>query len=330
MKALDFLTRQAPWYDSAQSTIRIIKSYILFNAAPRIPIQLGTPWRAYNPSFVADKNYQDVYWTAFPTDILRAKVLVYGLYILETVQTAFLTYDAFQNFVFGFMDPVSVDRIHSLWLNAYVFDGLAALLVQIYFSHRIHVLLSRTKLIPGIIVSLSIIQFIGSIGVGAIFKSMQFFSRGPEISRSQKYTNILGFSWVIGAAIADILIAVTMVYALSRYDTSFRETRNLLKRLNRLTMETGSLTAVTAVVQPLLFFAYPDRNYWVMPALFVAKLYSNSLLVIFNSRVRIHGARGSNDTRTSGGGWRTTISVTPIPDQGEIIPLSDLSQGHLK
>uniref|UniRef100_A0A0W0FG84 DUF6534 domain-containing protein n=1 Tax=Moniliophthora roreri TaxID=221103 RepID=A0A0W0FG84_MONRR len=271
-----------------------------------------------------------VYWTAFPTDTLRAKALVYGLYILETAQTVLLAHDAFQNFVFGFMDPFSVDRVHSLWLDAYVFDGLAALLVQIYFSHRIHVLLSRNKLIPGIIVLLSIIQFIGSIGVGVIFKNVQFFSRIPEISRSQKYTNLTGFSWIIGAAIADILIAVTMVYALSRYDTSFRETRNFLKRLNRLTMETGSLTAVTAVIQPFLFFGYPDRNYWVMPALFIAKLYSNSLLVIFNSRVRIHGARGPVDTRTSGGGWRTTISITPIPDQGQVIPLSDLSQGHLK
>lgn len=57
-------------------------------------------------------------------------------------------------------------------------------------------------------------------------------------------------------------------------------------------METGSLTAAVAALDLLLFLLLPEKDYHITPALSLSKFYSNSLLVIFNSRLHIPGSRG--------------------------------------
>ncbi|ESK85586.1 hypothetical protein Moror_10000 [Moniliophthora roreri MCA 2997] len=263
-----------------------------------------------------------MYWTVFPNDSRPSRALVYGIYLLETAQTILLTHDAFQTFVFGFMDPASVDNVYYLWLDVYLFDALVALFVQVYYAHRTHVLLSRSRLLPAIIVSLSIIQFISAVLLCAAIKRYRYFSAYQTYSTSADSV-VSGFLWIVSATIADILIAITMVYALSRYDTTFKETQSLVRRLNRLAMETCSLVAATQIAQPFLFYFFPGRNYQMTPGIIIAKLYSNSLLVVFNSRIQIHGARG-NRRVSEETNWRTSIRVT-ANHRGLEVPLSTRS-----
>ncbi|KAI3596438.1 hypothetical protein WG66_003237 [Moniliophthora roreri] len=107
------------------------------------------------------------------------------------------------------MDRTSVDRVYNLWIDAYIFDGLAAMLIQFYFAYRIHILLFRTKLIPGIVLSLSVAQFAGAVSTGSIIKGFTFFSN------SQDSNHVPGFVWIVASTIADVLISVTMIYAVS-------------------------------------------------------------------------------------------------------------------
>ena len=65
----------------------------------------------------------------------------------------------------------------------------------------------------------------------------------------------------------------------------------MLTRVIRLTLGAGFLTATVAIVDLTLFLVFRQNNYHTTPALVLAKLYSNSLLVQFNSRIRIRGAR---------------------------------------
>ena len=105
---------------------------------------------------------------------------------------------------------------------------------------------------------------------------------------------------------ADSDSLMTVVFQLTRYDTSFRKTADLVNKLIRLTVETGALTATIAVVDLILFLAVPNTDYHITPALILAKLYSNSLLVVLNSRIRISYA--GNDTYVSGASWNTGSS----------------------
>lgn len=57
--------------------------------------------------------------------------------------------------------------------------------------------------------------------------------------------------------------------------------------------------ATVATVDLILFFAFPKNNYHTTPALTIAKLYSNSLVLTFNSRMRVIGGRDETRTHTS-------------------------------
>ncbi|ESK87196.1 hypothetical protein Moror_5867 [Moniliophthora roreri MCA 2997] len=234
-----------------------------------------------------------LYWAAFPNDSLYAQTLVYGVYLLETAQTISVTRNAFQSLVFGFEDFVSLTKLYNLWLDTYAFDGLVALIFQVYFANRLHVLLSGARILPGIIVLLALTQFAGGIGSAITIGSDGVFPAYTGRVSSTAAETIPGYLWTGCGMLADVLIAVTMVYALSRYDTTFRKAQGLVKRLSQLMIEIGGLTAAMSLVQPLLFLIYPDKTYHITPALVIAKLYSNSLLATFNSRIHILGARGT-------------------------------------
>ncbi|KAK7052925.1 hypothetical protein VNI00_004245 [Paramarasmius palmivorus] len=242
------------------------------------------------------------YWIAFPDDGLLTQALVYGIYLLESAQTFSLTYDAFQHFAFSTFDSTSVYSSKNEWWNTLILDGVVALVFQVFFANRIRHLLSGKKVMPGIIVLLSIAQLVGAITQAVIIKGVVF-----TVNSSSTFAYI----WLACATTGDILIAVTMIYAFSKYDTSFRETKCLVNRLRLLALETGGLIAITSLTSPILFYFFPERNYFLTPILVVSKLYSNSLLAILNARVRIYGERGSRDVRVNKGqGWKTSISIT--------------------
>ncbi|ESK87194.1 hypothetical protein Moror_5865 [Moniliophthora roreri MCA 2997] len=69
---------------------------------------------------------------------------------------------------------------------------------------------TKLKLLSGIIVLLSITQFAGAIGTSVGVKKITKFSNFGQ------YSVIPGYLWIFGATLADILIAVTMVYAVRR------------------------------------------------------------------------------------------------------------------
>lgn len=68
-------------------------------------------------------------------------------------------------------------------------------------------------------------------------------------------------------------------------------THALVTKLVQLIVETGMLTALMATIDLILFMAFPHTAYHAAIALTLAKLYSNSMLVILNSRIRIIGGR---------------------------------------
>ena len=59
----------------------------------------------------------DVYYLAFPNDRIGIKCLVYGLALVEVIQTAFMSHDAVMALGLGFGDPSALDDVHFAWLT---------------------------------------------------------------------------------------------------------------------------------------------------------------------------------------------------------------------
>ncbi|KAK7056365.1 hypothetical protein VNI00_002919 [Paramarasmius palmivorus] len=268
-----------------------------------------------------------LYYTAFPGDQKKFKVLVYLIYSLDAMQTIMLTHDAFQRFVYGYGDLQALGRVNLLWFSLPLLDGLGkcsllrwltdsaltrttnavAYLVQLQYAYRIHLLSPKSKKSTGVLVMImitSLAQFGGAIS-GAI-TCFAFEQLGDASSDSGVLTSVrLEFSyvWLVGSVIADVTIALSMIFVLSRYDRKpnpFR-THSVIRRIIRLTVETGSVTAILAICLLALFVTTISHDaYYFAPGATLAKVYSNSFMVIVNSRIQM-ARRDDGQVNTTNG-----------------------------
>ncbi|KAK0454285.1 hypothetical protein EV421DRAFT_408663 [Armillaria borealis] len=238
-----------------------------------------------------------LYYLAFPKDKKFTKCLVYGIYIVEFVQTMLVTYNAFATFGYGFGDIDALTAIYSGWLTVPIMSGIVACVGQVFYAYRIFIL-SRSRTVPTLITCVSLTS-----AVAAIITGIYTFEAGDVTKLDNRKTATASGIWCGASALCDIIIAICMTYYLMRSNPSFRQTRMLVTKLIRLSIETGSVTALVALVTGILFLAFPHKTFYGAPVLIVPKLYANTVLVVLNSRFRIMGGR---DTYTSS----TDISIT--------------------
>ncbi|PBK73886.1 hypothetical protein ARMSODRAFT_951396 [Armillaria solidipes] len=241
-----------------------------------------------------------LYYLAFPKDRRSVKYLVYGIYIVEFVQTMLVTHDAFASFGYGFGDLEALTEVQFSWLVIPIMGAIAASVGQGFYTYRIFIL-SRSRIVPAFIICVSLTS-----SVAAIIAGVYIFQAGDLTKLNDRKTSIsLGISGG-GYALCDIVIAICMTYYLMRSNTGFRRTRILVTKLICLTIETGSVTAVVALAIPILFFAFPHQNFYVTPALVISKLYVNAIYMVLNSRIQIMGGR---DTYTSSTDMEITTTM---------------------
>ncbi|KAJ7258546.1 hypothetical protein C8J57DRAFT_1720691 [Mycena rebaudengoi] len=234
----------------------------------------------------ASAAFADLYFEAFPNDRLFNKYLVYGIYIVELAQTIFVTYDAFTNFGSGFGNFEALTNMHFHWLTVPLMSGLVAFVGQSFYAYRIHIV-SKSWAIPILVVAVALTST-----VGAIIDGVFCFIAGDITRLDNQRTSTAVWVWGGGSAACDILISVCMTYYLAKSDTGFRQTRALISKLIRLTIETGSITG-TITVCLITFFAFPGHAYYATPTLITSKLYANTTLAVLNSRFQILGGRAT-------------------------------------
>ncbi|KAK0486521.1 hypothetical protein IW261DRAFT_801361 [Armillaria novae-zelandiae] len=238
-----------------------------------------------------------LYYLAFPKDRSSIKYLVYGIYAAEFGQTMLVTYDVFLVFGYGFGDMKALTGMHSNWLSIPVTSAVVAYVGQGFYAYRIFVL-SRSRTVPAFVICVSLTSSVAGIIAGV------YSFQAEDITKLGNRKTFITFGiWCGASALCDIIIAICMTYYLMRSNTGFRHTRMLITKLIRLTIETGSVTAVVALLTFILFYAFPHDAFYGVPAVMMTKLYANTLYVMLNSRIRIMGGR---DTYTSS----TDISFT--------------------
>ncbi|SJK98191.1 uncharacterized protein ARMOST_01452 [Armillaria ostoyae] len=231
-----------------------------------------------------------LYYLAFPNDRKFTKYLVYGVYVVEFVQTILASQDAFAAFGYGFGDIEALTEVHFNWLIVPIMSAVAAFVGQGFYAHRIFIL-SRSRTVPAFVICLSLTS-----SMGAIITGIYSFQAGNVTKLNNRKTSTAVRIWCGGSALCDIVIAIFMTYYLMHSNTGFRQTRIIVTKLIRLTIETGSVTAVVALLTLILFFAFPGETFYATPAFIMPKLYANTVYMVLNSRIRIMGGR---DTYTS-------------------------------
>ncbi|KAK0236497.1 hypothetical protein EDD85DRAFT_887239 [Armillaria nabsnona] len=244
-----------------------------------------------------------LYYLAFPNDRRFTKYLVYGIYVIEFVQTMLVARDMFVTFGYGFGDMDALTRVDLYSLTVPIMGAVAACVGQGFYAYRIFVL-SKSRIIPIFIICISLTN-----SVASMLTAIYGFQAGTLVRlNTQKMHIAVGIS--CGAtALCDILIAICMTYYLMRSTTNFHRTRMLVTRIIRLIIETGSVTAVAALLDVVLFIVIPYQTSYLVPGMLVPKLYANTVYMVLNSRFQIIGGRDTYKSSTD-----TSFTTTMIRD----------------
>ncbi|KAJ7588236.1 hypothetical protein C8J56DRAFT_941197 [Mycena floridula] len=148
-----------------------------------------------------------------------------------------------------------------------VMTGIISTPVQLLMAWRI-MLITETKLWTYIIVAVAILSFGASICITI------------QVSLKPAFSQITHFraapiTWLVSSAIADLIIAVVLVYSLhvrkSGYNTSLD---TYVNHIIRLTAQTGALTAIFALSYALVCFAWG----LALPNLYISTILSSYII----------------------------------------------------
>ncbi|KAJ7034463.1 hypothetical protein C8F04DRAFT_573848 [Mycena alexandri] len=221
------------------------------------------------------------YQEHFRDDRAAIKVLVYGLALLDVLQTVMVTADAFHWFVYGFGNMSQLDEPFLNSWDVPVIDAVVSLVVQTFYCWRIYVL-CKSRVFPALIVSVSITQCVAGIYTGVRAHLLGHLSLISTETVAQTVRRL--------GAVADVAIAGVLSWALvcQRSATlALGSTRSTISRIIRLIVETNALTAGVAVIALALFWGLPQHGTLVIPpTAIMGKLYTNCLIALLNNRLR--------------------------------------------
>ncbi|KAJ3571476.1 hypothetical protein NP233_g3727 [Leucocoprinus birnbaumii] len=226
-----------------------------------------------------------IFFTAFPADKAPYKFMVYLLFILEVIQTALTTHDAYRAFVLDFGDPVSLETVRTAWFSVPVATGMIGFIAQIFYAHRIWKI-SGSNILSGVIIMFAITQLGSALAEGVKAYQAQYFF----VLRAKVLP--VTVVWLLSTVICDVLIAVVMTFFLLKFKRELHHTSFPISKLVSLSVETGVATAAVATATGILFVVRRSSLSFNIPAYTLGKLYSNSLLRMLNSRILIGNNAG--------------------------------------
>ncbi|KAH9039087.1 hypothetical protein EDB85DRAFT_2141339 [Lactarius pseudohatsudake] len=247
------------------------------------PMILGALWNWTLYGVLVVQTY--VYSYNFPGDKTLLKLLVYSVFLVETVQTALTGADLYYWFGsgFGHLDHLTV---HLSGFDVPIIGSVVSLTVQVFFVYRIWVLSGRSSRFLCLLICLSSIV----AAVAAFYGGVYAYSHNKFLN--VRLTKTLALIWLSGNAMADILIAGSLLFHLGRRRREGGQfSDHALSKLVRLTIETNVLTTTVGIVSLLMIAIYPDKRWFTCPTAILGKLYSNTFLVSLNNRITLREGR---------------------------------------
>ncbi|KAI1790129.1 hypothetical protein LXA43DRAFT_891511 [Ganoderma leucocontextum] len=244
-----------------------------------------------------------IYHVSFPRDRFAVWVSVYTIFVLDIFQSIVVASEAWQTLCAGWGRSVNLQFPGWTFTALPIVSSIISVWVQTFYAWRIY-RLGRWRVIPVIIIITALAQAGGACAIAISFIWLKDIDRLHD-------TNMFARTivWLGGSAFTDMTIMLSMCYLLfsvKRNTIAFARSELLVRRLIRLTVETGCACAISAVLELGFFLGLPETNIHLIVALILSKVYSNTLMTSLNSRANISANRPHN------GGTMTTIGFRNV------------------
>ncbi|KAH8830955.1 hypothetical protein DL96DRAFT_985181 [Flagelloscypha sp. PMI_526] len=174
------------------------------------------------------------YHVGFPNDCVRMKSLVYGVFFLEMLQTSIQCYDKFELYGKEFGNIANLDKGRLSWFSIAILTSFTGGIVQAFLGWKIYSLSKNWFIAIGVWI-LTLLATGAGMAQGILV-------RGVLISKVENHIKTSLNIWFITTAVNDFIIAGILIFYLHRMKTGMKRSGELITRIIKLTVETGSIT----------------------------------------------------------------------------------------
>ncbi|KAJ7634780.1 hypothetical protein FB45DRAFT_1056764 [Roridomyces roridus] len=274
-----------------------------------------------------------IYYTKYPSDKTWTKTFIAFIFFLDTLNTLFDFAYLYDCLIIHFDDVPYLARANWLFALDPLMTAAIASSVQLFYAWRVKALtgsyllamLVVTFAVAGFGTSSSLVhhgiqplflQLEASVSDNCVLKnSLDILFEGTciEVLRLPYFVEFRRFKsvvilWLVSECLADVLITIILIFHLNSNKTGMDGSDMLINRIIRVTIQTGMATTVCALIDLVLYLTIPVAWHLVFNV-FLAKLYTNSLLSSLNSRAPKDG--GTSDSEKSLMNKRMSMPVPP-------------------
>ncbi|KAF9043839.1 hypothetical protein BDZ89DRAFT_1008806 [Hymenopellis radicata] len=236
------------------------------------------------------------FFATYKHDELWLKSFVVLIFVLDTANTVFDFTYLYECFVNHYGDVTYIAKATWIFATDPALTGIITTLVQLFFAWRIRVLTAKNWLAITT-VFLSILALAGALATAAEEGDIH-----PEYAQLHKFKEPI-IVWLGCGCACDILITTLLVWHLRGKKTGFEHTDYVVDKIIRMTVQTGLIRSLCAVVDLATFLALNNGVHLIFN-LPLCKLYTNSLMSSLNARETTPSATKGNSRGS------TTLSVS--------------------
>ncbi|KAF8438506.1 hypothetical protein L210DRAFT_2268991 [Boletus edulis BED1] len=251
-----------------------------------------------------------IYFTRFADDRRTIKALVIVILLLEV----FISAGVIVALGGLFVESATITPYAILVLSPMA--GLVTTLTHGFYCWRIWTL-RKSWLIPFPIIMVSLLQ-LASITIFALYDQLLpatesgvvFTNGAPSVSYTFSPWLVI---WLGSSLACDLAITICMILSLRPSNSHFSSNKSTLVKLTRLTIETGLVTSVAALLELILGVVYEEHFYHIAVFFAISKLYANCLLASLNFRLVLKSQSDPNLTPIV---WDNMASNVPSSRSG--------------
>ncbi|KIK61214.1 hypothetical protein GYMLUDRAFT_43293 [Collybiopsis luxurians FD-317 M1] len=234
------------------------------------------------------------YFMNYPGDKIQLKILVWALWLMDSLHITLVTYCVYFYLVINFMNPSGLANINWSFNITLLLNTILAVVVQIFFTRQIFTLIRRPfRILLTVVIGFAVAGHLcfGIESFVFLFVSKTFIAY--DESHVVRFAAVIPFC--VFNVLSDVLITTMLCTFLQESRTDLGWNNSLITRIITYAVNRCLLTTLSSITEVILFATLPQSLWWLALDFSIGKLYTNSLLASLNSRRSLRRQIGTGD-----------------------------------
>ncbi|KAF9259461.1 hypothetical protein L218DRAFT_990049 [Marasmius fiardii PR-910] len=219
-----------------------------------------------------------------PTDGRVVQSIVAFMLVLDLISSALISQSLYYYLIPHYGSVTQLGSVTPELSAECLISSIITFISQMFFVYQIYKVSQASRKYRALVVVIAVGAVLTLIaGAGCVW-TMVVFQHGVLSNRNHTFAIVFGIAKGLGS-VTDIIATVAMCSLLSVSMTGIStQTNQLIKSLIVLFVNRGILVTVVQSMILIMFYAVPDKLWWLAFHINVTRLYANTFFAMLNAR----------------------------------------------